>query len=154
MACSIRPVERLDLEGLKAVLDSCELFPSEYLDEMIADYFTNPDTDQIWFTAILNNQPVAIGYCIPEKLTDGTYNLLAIGVSKEFQQQGIANKMMQYIEQLLKSKNARLLVVDTSSDAAQLAARNFYKKIGYKQEAVINDFWKDGEDKITFTKKL
>jgi ribosomal protein S18 acetylase RimI-like enzyme len=135
-------------------VDSSELFPSEYLDEMISDYFNNPDTQDIWFTYIDNNKQVAIGYCVPEKLTEGTYNLLAIGVLKESQGKGIASEMMKHIEQLLKQKGGRILIVETSSDDAQIAARNFYKKIGYTQEAVIRDFWKEGEDKIVFWKKL
>ncbi len=150
----IRAVTPSDTEGLKVVVDSSELFPSEYLDEMISDYFNNPDTQDIWFTYIDNNKQVAIGYCIPEKLTEGTYNLLAIGVLKESQGKGIASEMMKHIEQLLKQKEGRILIVETSSDDAQIAARNFYKKIGYTQEAVIRDFWKEGEDKIVFWKKL
>ena len=62
--------------------------------------------------------------------------------------------MMKHIELLLKQKGGRILIVETSSDDAQIAARNFYKKIGYTQEAVIRDFWKDGEDKIVFWKRL
>jgi ribosomal protein S18 acetylase RimI-like enzyme len=150
----IRDVTPSDTEGLKVVVDSSELFPSEYLDEMISDYFNNPDTQDIWFTYIDNNKQVAIGYCVPEKLTEGTYNLLAIGVLKESQGKGIASEMMKHIEQLLKQKGGRILIVETSSDDAQIAARNFYKKIGYTQEAVIRDFWKEGEDKIVFWKKL
>jgi len=150
----IRAVKPSDTDGLKVVVDSSELFPSEYLDEMISDYFNNPDTQDIWFTYIDNNKQVAIGYCIPEKLTEGTYNLLAIGVLKESQGKGIASEMMKHIEQLLKQKEGRILIVETSSDDAQIAARNFYKKIGYTQEAVIRDFWKKGEDKIVFWKKL
>jgi ribosomal protein S18 acetylase RimI-like enzyme len=121
---------------------------------MISDYFNNPDTQDIWFTYIDNNKQVAIGYCVPEKLTEGTYNLLAIGVLKESQGKGIASEMMKHIEQLLKQKGGRILIVETSGDDAQIAARNFYKKIGYTQEAVIRDFWKEGEDKIVFWKKL
>ena len=150
----IRAVILSDIDGLKKVVDSSELFPSEYLDEMISDYFNNLNTEEIWFTYTENNIPIAIGYCVPEKLTEGTYNLLAIGVLKEFQGKGIAGKMMAYIEQLLKQKGGRILIVETSSDDAQQAARNFYKKIGYTQEAVIRDFWKDGEDKIVFWKKI
>ena len=150
----IRAIIQADIDKLKKVLDSSELFPSEYLDEMITDYFNNPNTQDIWFTYIENNTPVAIGYCVPEKLTDGTYNLLAIGVSKEIQRKGIASEMMKYIEQLLKSKDGRILIVETSTDDAQIGAREFYKKIGYTQEAVIRDFWRDGEDKIVFWKKL
>jgi ribosomal protein S18 acetylase RimI-like enzyme len=150
----IRPVTKTDIDGLKQVVDSSELFPSEYLDEMISDYFDNPDTQDIWFTYIENNKQVAIGYCVPEKFTDGTYNLLAIGVSQDTQRKGIASQMMNYIEQRLKQNYGRILIVETSSDDAQIGARIFYKKIGYAQEAVIKDFWKDGEDKIVFLKKL
>ncbi len=150
----IRAVTQSDNDGLKKVVDSSELFPSEYLDEMISDYFNNPDTQDIWFTYIDKNKQVAIGYCVPEKLTDGTYNLLAIGVSQDFQRKGVASEMMNYIEQLLKQKDGRILIVETSSDDAQISARKFYQKIGYIQAAVIKDFWKDGEDKIVFWKKL
>ena len=121
---------------------------------MISDYFNNSDTEDIWFTYIDKETPTAIGYCVPEKLTEGTYNLLAIGVLKESQGKGIAGKMMKHIELMLKQKGGRILIVETSSDDGHIAARNFYKKIGYTQEAVIRDFWKDGEDKIVFWKKL
>lgn len=150
----IRAVLQADVDEIKKVVDSSELFPSEYLDEMIADYFNNPNTEDIWFAYIDNKTPTAIGYCVPEKLTEGTYNLLAIGVLKELQGKGIAGEMMKYIELLLKAKGGRILIVETSSDDAQIAARNFYKKIGYTQEAVIRDFWKEGEHKIVFWKKL
>lgn len=150
----IRAVTSTDIEGLKKVADSSGLFPSEYLDEMISDYFNNPDTQDIWFTYIDGSKTVAIGYCVQEKFTDGTYNLLAIGVSEDSQRKGIASEMMKYIEQLVKHKDGRVLIVETSTDDAQIGARKFYKQIGYTQEAVIRDFWKDGEDKIVFWKKL
>lgn len=150
----IRPITQADLEDLKNVVDSCELFPSEYLAEMIDDYLHNPDTQDFWLTCVDNQKAVAIGYCVPEKLTDGTYNLLAIGVARDAQRKGIAREMMLYIEQYLKEKDGRILIVETSSDDAQAAARNFYTRLGYLQTATIPDFWKEGEDKIVFWKKL
>ena len=154
MSEKIRAVSQADINQIKKVVDSSELFPSEYLDEMISDYFNKADTEDIWFTYIENNTAIAIGYCVPEKLTEGTYNLLAVGVLKESQGKGIASEMMKHIEHLHKEKGGRILIVETSSDDAQIAARNFYKKIDCIQEAVIKDFWKDGEDKIVFWKKL
>ncbi len=150
----IRKVQMEDLIGLKEVLDSSELFPSEYFDEMISDYFNNANTEDIWFTCLDNNKPVAIGYCVPEKFTEGTYNLLAIGVSKDFQRKRIASAMIKYIEELLKHKEGRILIVETSSNDAQIGARNLYPKIGYTQVGVIKEFWKEGEDKVIFWKKL
>ena len=151
---NIRIVTSDDIDGLKKVLDSCELFPSEYLDEMISDYLENADSQEIWLTYMHDNKHAAFCYCLPEKLTDGTYNLLAIGVSQDYQRKGIASRLMKYIEELLKRKDGRILIVETSSDIAQVSARNFYQKLGYNQEAVIRDFWKEGEDKVIFWKKL
>ena len=151
---NLRAVVAADIEELKKVVDSSELFPSEYLEEMISNYLTNKDTEDIWFTYTDENKAIAVGYCVPEKLTEGTYNLLAIGVSKEYQRKGIAQKMMLYIENQLKFKGARLLIVETSSDDAQIGARNLYSKIEYSQAATIKDFWQDGEDKIVFLKRL
>lgn len=150
----IRKVQIQDLIGLKEVLDSSELFPSEYLDDMISDYFNNAETEDIWFTCIENNQPIAIGYCAPEKLTNGTYNLYAIAVRKEFQGQRIGHKMMHFIEDLLLKNGKRVLIVETSSIEHYALTRKFYDKLGYRQEAVIKDFWDDGEDKVIFWKKL
>lgn len=150
----IRSIINKDIDGLKKVVDSSELFPSENLEEMISDYFNNPDTQDIWFTYIDNNKPVAFGYCVPEKLTNETYSLLAIGVSQDFQRNGLATEMMSYIEQQLKQKGGRILIVETSSDDTQVGARKLYKKLGYTQIAVIKEFWDEGEDKIVFWKKL
>jgi ribosomal protein S18 acetylase RimI-like enzyme len=121
----IQAVTHNDIDELKKVVDSSGLFPSEYLDEMITDYLNNADTQDIWFTYIDDNTPTAIGYCVPEKLTNGTYNLLAIGVSKDSQRNGVATEMMSYIEQQLKQKDGRILIVETSSDDAQIDARKF-----------------------------
>jgi len=151
----IRKVIAKDLTDIKNVLDSSELFPSDYLDDMIADYFTNPNTEDIWFVAIDEKGiSIGFGYCIPEKLTEGTYNLLAIAVNKELQSKGIGHQMMLFIEQLLKDQKGRILIVETSSDNHYASTRNFYLKQNYQVVATIKDFWKDGEDKVIFWKKL
>ncbi|MDZ7880451.1 MAG: hypothetical protein U5L45_22430 [Saprospiraceae bacterium] len=79
----IRKIVKNDIEVLKEVLNKVELFPAEMLDEMISDYFNNPETEEVWFTSIQDNKPISIGYCAPEQLTDRTFNLYAIGVQKK-----------------------------------------------------------------------
>ncbi len=154
VANEIRKVLKGDMEGLKTVLNSIELFPAEMLDELILDYFENPETEDIWFTALQNNTPVAIGYCAPEKLTDGTYNLYAIGVQEDLQGKGIGGEMMTFIENYLKHAHHRILIVETSGTAEFELTREFYSKRNYTKEATIRDFWKEGDDKVVFWKKL
>lgn len=151
---TIRKVKKDDLQYLKDVLNSIELFPSEILEDMISDFFNNPETEEIWFTATENEMPISIGYCAPEKLTEGTYNLYAIGVRSDIQGKGIGRTMMKYLEEELKKKGHRILIVETSGTDGFELTRKFYENLGYSKEAVIRDFWKDGDDKVIYWKKL
>ncbi len=151
---SVRKIKRDDIPALKLVLDTLELFPSEILEDMMADYLNNPESGDYWFTATENDQPISIGYCAPEQLTEGTYNLLALGVKNDIQSKGIGSKMMDYIEGILTEAGHRILIVETSSTEAFQSSRKFYEKHSYTQEAVIRDFWSDGDDKVVYWKKL
>lgn len=151
---NIRKVQASDIKGLKEVLDSSELFPSEYLDDMISGYFNNPETEEIWFTYLENEIPIGLGYSAPEKLTNGTYNLYAIAVKKELQGKSIGKQMMNFLEQHLIKIGKRILIVETSSLAEYSLTRKFYNQLGYKHEATIKDFWDEGDDKVIFWKKL
>jgi GNAT superfamily N-acetyltransferase len=110
----IRKIEKKDIPHLKNVIDSTGLFPSELSDDMIADYFNNPNSSDIWLTLELDEVPVVVAYCAPERLTSGTYNLYLIAVLKDHQGKGLGATMMQYIEQLLKKQGQRVLLVETS----------------------------------------
>lgn len=150
----IRPIVKSDIESLKTVLDSIELFPSEMLDDMISDYFNNPESTDLWFTALENDQPLSIGYCAAEKLTEGTYNLYALGVSSTVQAKGIGEKMMSHIESQLQEMGQRLLIIDTSGTEDYRKSRTFYERLGYTKEATIRDFWAEGDDKVIYSKRL
>ena len=154
MSSTIRKVSPIDVQDLKGVIDSSELFPSELLDEMIADYFNNPSSEDIWLTKDEEGIPVAIAYCAPEKMTEGTYNLYLIAVHKEYQGNGIGAEMMSYIEELLREAGHRVLIVETSGLPEFKLTREFYDKCGYAREAVIRDFYQEDEDKVVFWKKL
>ena len=154
MEKEIRLIRKDDIAALKAVLNSIELFPSELLDELTADYFTNTASEDIWFTSIENDTPISIGYCAPERLTDGTYNLYAIGVRKDNQGQGVGGQMMRYIEERLRKDNRRILIVETSGTPEFELTRKFYEDLGYAKEAVIREFFEEGDDKVVYWKKL
>ena len=150
----IRKVIEQDVPNLKELLDSSELFPSEYLEEMISDYFNNPMSEDIWFTCEGKGKLNAIGYCSPEKFAEGTCNLKAIAVRSTLKGQGIGSEMMAFVERQLIEKSVRILIVETSSTSDFTLTRKFYNKIGYTKEATIRDFWNEGDDKIVFWKKL
>lgn len=150
----IRMIGKGDISALKGVLDTIDLFPSELLEDMMSDYLENPESTDIWFTELAGDVPISIGYCAPEKLTDGTFNLYALGVKSDIQAKGTGERMMNFIETYLKTRGSRVLIVDTSGTDAFASSRAFYEKLGYHKEAVIRDFWEDGDDKVVYWKKL
>ena len=151
-AC-IRPVILDDLPALKTVIDANQLFPSDLLDEMILDYFNNENSNDYWFTYD-EGKPVAIAYCAPEKMTQGTWNLYLIAVHPDYQGAGRGTSMVHHIEQRLAARGERILLVETSGLESFEPTRKFYRQCGYNQEAKIRDFYQTGEDKIIFRKSL
>ena len=147
----IRDATAADLDNLKQVIDSSELFPSEMLDDMIAGYLAGTE-DCLWLTA---DDPTLVAYCAPEKMTECTWNLYLIAVHKNKQGTGIGTKALQHLqEQLVAKKSARILLVETSALPEFEQTRHFYLKMGFVEEARIRDYYQEGEDKVVYWKSL
>ena len=153
-ASSIRKAQPNDLVALRDVVETSGLFPAELLEDMMADYFSNPSSEDIWLTSEIEGKPVIVAYAAPERLTEGTYNLYLIAVHKAFQGRGVGAEMMAYIEEHLRQKGARILLVETSGLSEFERTRRFYDQCRYRRMAVIPEFYKKGEDKIIFWKNL
>jgi ribosomal protein S18 acetylase RimI-like enzyme len=148
----IRAIVPEDLPPLKGIIDATGLFPSEMLDDMIADYFNGNPGAEIWLTA--GDSPVAIVYCAPETLTQGTWNMLLLAVHPDAQRQGVGRRVARHLEDLLAGSGERMLLVETSGLPEFEATRAFYRACGYAEEARIRDYYQQGEDKIVFRKML
>lgn len=142
-----------DYETIGSIAEKTELFPATALEGMIKGY-TQKATRDIWFVAEVANEVVSFGFCEPERATEGTWNLLAIGVKPDHQGRGIGLDMMRYIEAELSQKNHRILLVETMGTPQFERTRSFYRKAGYVEEARIREFYEPGGDKIVFWKHL
>lgn len=152
---NIRPIKLEDIPDLKDIIQTSGLFPAELLDDMTSDYFTNPgETTDIWLTLTIDGKPIGIAYCAPERLTEGTYNLYLIAIHSTQQGKGLGKQFLQYIESLLEVKGNRKLLVETSGLPEFHLTRKFYDQCNYQREAMIKDFYREGDDKIIFSKKL
>ncbi len=153
-SATIRAVRREDVPSLKAVIDATELFPSELLDDMLAGFFSGEARDELWLTDDDGGAPLAVAYCAPERMTDGTWNVLAMAVHPDHQGHGRGAASMRRIKQALTARGERLLLVETSGLPSFERTRAFYRGCGYEEEARIRDFYEAGDDKVIFRKTL
>ena len=150
---AIRPVVRADIPSIKRIVDAT-LFPADLLDDMIAPFLRQEGCTDIWLTHDHGEGPIAVAFCEAERMTEGTWNLLAIGVLPDRQGQGIGAGMVASLEAMLADRGERVLIVETSGLAQYEPARRFYRRLGYAEEARIREFYAAGEDKIVFWKSL
>jgi ribosomal protein S18 acetylase RimI-like enzyme len=86
--------------------------------------------------------------------TDRTWDLYWIAVHPRAQGMGAGRALLASVERLLAARDARLLVVETSSRADYAAARRFYLHHGYTLAGQVRDFYAPGDDRMLFTKRL
>lgn len=152
----IRPTKPEDAVALIEVANTIGFQPQEIeaLRKMLADYFGgNTDSDPFWITDFDDKDgPVGVAYCEPERMTEQTWNLQLIAIRSDHQGQGRGGKLLHYVEETLKARGGRMLLVETLASFER--TKKFYAKCGYEEEARIRDFYTVGADKIVFRKVL
>ncbi|MDW4497918.1 GNAT family N-acetyltransferase [Sulfitobacter sp. D35] len=149
----IKPTTSDDIPALRAVVNETELFPGDMLPEMLSP-FLGGDGEAVWLTALLDDKAVGLCFAVPEALTNGTWNMLALAVLPEHQGDGVGGALVKSLEDDLRSQGVRVLIADTSGTEAFALTRQFYVRCGYEKEARIRDFWDAGDDKVVFRKAL
>jgi ribosomal protein S18 acetylase RimI-like enzyme len=151
---SIRLADKRDITAIEAITAGTDLFPSDMVAEMIASFLSGEDT-HIWFVACNpDDDVIGYGYCEAERMTDGTWNLLALAVSPKQQGTGCGKQLVSWIERHLTGNAARVLIIETAGVDEFAGVRAFYDGLGYTKEAVIREFYEPGVDKVVYWKGL
>ncbi len=90
----------------------------------------------------------------PITVTDDCYDLYWIAVKQPFLRKGIGEELLTFMEKCLRERGARRIYLDTSSTALYEPARRFYEKNGYDLVCVLDDFYREGDHRMVYVKKL
>lgn len=90
----------------------------------------------------------------PTPDTDGTFDLYWLAVDPALAGSGAGTLLLSEVEQRLRSKDARMVVAETSSRDDYESARWFYARRGYTEAGRVADFYAWSDDRIIFTKNL
>jgi len=86
--------------------------------------------------------------------TDRVYDLYWIATHPAFQGEGAGTMLLDEVERRLRQREARLLVVETSSRSDYAATRQFYELRGYGKAVVIADYYAPGDHRVIYTKRF
>ena len=83
---------------------------------------------------------------------EGAAHITTIGVAPEHRRRGIAARMLEHVERLLKRKGLSTVVLEVR--VGNTAAQDLYKRSGYSVVQRISSYYHNGEDGFLMMKSL
>jgi ribosomal protein S18 acetylase RimI-like enzyme len=90
----------------------------------------------------------------PTPLTESTYDLYWIAVDKSKHRGGVGKRLLKFTEEEIVRRGGRLLLIETSSQETYGGTIQFYERTGYELAGRVQDYYKTGDDKLIFAKRL
>jgi ribosomal protein S18 acetylase RimI-like enzyme len=157
MKIKVRVMEIRDRKEVERILAEVKVFPSQEIEVAleVIDSYLSGSLDYIIKEAADERDSV-LGYICYGKvpLTDAVWDIYWVVVGEEFQGKGIAGRLMKCMEDDLRTKKARAIMVETSSIPEYKPAREFYVRKGFNEVCRIEDFYAEGNDKVVYRKIL
>jgi ribosomal protein S18 acetylase RimI-like enzyme len=142
----------LRIAGAEPLFDAEEV---ECVEELLRDYFGRADHNGYFFlTAELEGQVAGFACYGPKALTEGTFDLYWIAVSRSYPRRGVGRALMSSVEAAVRRASGRLIVVETSGREVYAPTRAFYEGIGYQRAATIPEFYAPGDDLVIYIRNL
>ena len=152
----IRPTTPADTPALLALTEGtgvCNPHEVEALDEVLSDYHAaNHAEGHVAVTDERDGEVVGYVYYAPAAMTDRTWYLYWIAVTRKTQARGVGSGLLRHAEDDVRRRGGRVLFIETSSLPHYEPTRRFYLKHGYEVTGVLRDYYADGDDMVVFRK--
>ena len=153
---TIRELKAGDRPHLDSILRETGVFTNQEVGvalELIDIVLTKPGQEDYVIYTGLEDDAVVGYYCAgPTPMTDGTYDLYWIAVKPSSHQKGYGKNLLGHAESLVRGRNGRLIVAETSSQPKYDNTRKFYLRNMYAEVARVKDYYKIGDDLVVYGK--
>jgi ribosomal protein S18 acetylase RimI-like enzyme len=154
----IRPTTEADTPQLLQLTEGTGVFkPHEIqaLGEVLSDYHASAHAaGHVAVTLEEHGKILGYAYYAPAAMTDRTWYLYWIAVTRDTQAKGIGGKLLRYAEDDIRKRNGRVLFIETSSLPHYELTRRFYEKHHYEITGVLRDYYSDSDDMVVFRKVM
>lgn len=154
----MRSLKATDLPDLSRILVETGAFTQPEIEcalELLEIVLKDPAQKDYW-VAVAEDDGRVGGYILygPVPLTEGNFDIYWIATDPTIQGKGLGRQLMEYAEADARSRGARMVCLETSSQGSYQRTRRFYDNAGYLEESRIRDFYKPGDDRITYIKRF
>lgn len=147
-----------DTPTLKKITTETGFFKPHEIDALqeVLDDYHNANEDAGHVCRVIEADGVIAGfvYIAPAAMTLGTWQMWWIVVRKDIQARGLGRDMLLFAEDEVRRQAGRVLFIETSSQTLYEPTRQFYRKNGYEEHAVLKDFYAEGDSMVVFRKDL
>jgi len=154
---TLRLLETVDLEATVRMIGLYSAEHSRSARRTFEKFVAGRLADQVedWVAELAGNIVGCMGF-EPDNDEDaqGIYWTSYLFVHPAYYRRGIGSYLANAIEQRLKSLGARKIYLDVGNARDQPEAIGFHTKHGYVKEGELKDFFRAGEDKLIFGKRL
>jgi len=155
----IRKMVFKDRECINQILSETNMFTAAEVAvamELIDTFLNHKEQKDYIIHIAEDERKEVVGYVCygPTPATNGTFDLYWIAVSPVMQQQGIGKKLLAFTEQEVMRQNGRMIIIETSSQPKYKPTQDFYIRNHYQVEARIKDFYRIGDDRLIFVKRI
>lgn len=128
----------------------------ELLDDVLARAEDNTYEALVAIDDADSGEDVLLGYACygPTPMTEATHDLYWLVVAEEARGRGIGRALLTAVEDDVRARGGRQVRIETSSLEGQGGAARFYSAAGYDRAGLIRDFYRSGDDLVTFLKVL
>lgn len=153
----LRPPRESDVAPIEALLRASGNFNEVEVAtaiEMIRSALTSPEGG--YHVLVAEREGRSLGYALygATALTDGTFDLYWIAVHPDAHGKGVGKMLLRAVEDAVRERGGRLVVIETSSRADYEKARRLYERAGYERVGRIKDFYREGDDKLTYARRV
>jgi ribosomal protein S18 acetylase RimI-like enzyme len=154
----MRKLRNDDIPQIEEILVATQAFTADEVSiaiELLETVIKSP-LQQDYEVVVADVGDHVAGYVLfgPVPLTEGNYDLYWIAVDPNIQGGGVGRRLMKHVEEQVRQRGGRLLCLETSSQGSYLRTRKFYEQAGYVEESCIRDFYKPGDDRLTYVKRF
>lgn len=154
-----KTVKLSDVETVRTLVRKTGVFSEEEVDiaaELVAEAALKGEKKSGYSFFFIEEDGKILGYScfgrIP--LTEASYDLYWLVVDTDFQNNGIAKELLDLTEKAVSTEKGMQLYAETSSMECYKPARRFYQKVGFSECARQTDFYKKGDDKVTYVLRI